>query len=165
VKKHQNYFPTIIPRPFFPSCLRASVPPCLLYAFVPSCLLLASCAGPPEPVPYARVYPTDLARGQTLDIQVIKHDTSLEFTNTTARAFGPSTLWLNSYYCQPVEGIAVGQTIRMPLSGFRNEHSESFRGGGFFAADEPERLVLAELETPGPDGAPMLLGLIVVGTR
>ena len=103
-------------------------------------------------------------RGRTLDIQVIKHDTTLEFTNTTARTFGPATLWLNSYFSRPIDGLAVGQTLTLPLSSFRNEHSEKFRGGGLFAAEAPEKLVLAELETTD-DGRPVLLGLIVVGAQ
>jgi hypothetical protein len=124
---------------------------------------VSSCAHAPVPVPYARAYPGDVPRGPALDIQILKRATTLTFTNTTAHAFGPSTLWLNSYYSQPVEALGVGETLTLPLSKFRNEFSEEFRGGGFFATEAPERLVLAELETTGPDGKPLLRGLIVVG--
>lgn len=141
--------------PWLASCFRALVPLSLLF--------LASCATRPTPVPYARLYPSDLPRGKPLDIQVIKHDTTLELTNTTAMAFGPSTIWLNSYYSKPIDGLEVAERLELPLSGFRNEYSEKFRGGGFWATEAPERLVLAELETTGKDGKPVLLGLIVVG--
>lgn len=112
---------------------------------------------------YARPYPTDVPRGRALDIQVRKGDTTLTLTNTTSRAFGKSTIWLNSYFSQPIEGLGVGEEMTLPLSRFRNEFSEKFRGGGFFASEAPEKLVLAEIETPGADGTPVLLGLIVVG--
>jgi len=49
----------------------------------------------------------------------------------------------------------------IPLVEFRNEFSEAFRGGGFFATEAPERLVMAQLETE-IDGKPQLLGMIVV---
>ena len=53
----------------------------------------------------------------------------------------------------PIDGLAVGQTLRLPLGTFRNEFSEAFRGGGFFAPERPERLVLAELEPLLASGA------------
>jgi len=114
-------------------------------------------------VPYARPYPTDAVRGRALDIQVIKGDTSLTLTNTTSRGFGKSTIWLNSYFSQPIEGLGVGEALTLQLARFRNEFSEKFRGGGFFASEAPEKLVLAEIEIAGVDGKPVLLGLIVVG--
>jgi hypothetical protein len=100
-----------------------------------------------------------------LDIQVFKGDTTLKLTNTTATNFGPSTIWLNSYFSRPIDGLAVGETIKLGLSGFRNEHSEAFRSGGFFASEFPERVVLAELETMEQAGKPILLRLIVVGAQ
>lgn len=132
-------------------------------------LCVACAAGcsvsPPRPASYARAYPEQAPRSRPLDIQVIQGDTTIRLTNTTARAFGASTLWLNSYYSAPIEGLAVGQTLKLPLSRFKNEHSESFRSGGFFATEPPERVVLAELETASADGAPVLFGLIVVARR
>lgn len=98
---------------------------------------------------YARVYPETLARGEPLDIQVIRGETTLALTNTTSTVFGPCTLWLNSYYSRPLEGLAVGQSLTLPLADFRNEHGEPFRGGGFFATKKPERMVLAQIESDG----------------
>lgn len=122
---------------------------------------LAGCSSGPRAVDYARAYPA-LKQGETLDIQVFRRAKRIELTNTTARAFGPSTLWLNAWYSRPLGGLGVGQTLDLPLKEFRDENSEPFRGGGFFAAEAPDRLVLAQLETTGPDGKPLMLGLVVV---
>lgn len=122
---------------------------------------LGGCAAPLTPVDYARPYPAHVPHGPTLDIQVFRRTRELELTNTTARALGPSTLWLNAYYSRPIDGLGVGQTLMIPLVEFRNEFSEAFRGGGFFATEAPERLVMAQLETE-IDGKPQLLGMIVV---
>lgn len=110
---------------------------------------LGACQAGQSKVNYARVYPETLLKGETLDIQVVRGETTLTLTNTTARVFGPSTLWLNAYYSRPLEGLAVGQSLTIPLAEFRNEFGEPFRGGGFFATKRPERMVLAQLEHDG----------------
>lgn len=117
---------------------------------------LGACRSTPQ-VNYARVYPAALEKGPSLDIQVVRGETTLTLTNTTSRVFGPCTLWINAYYSKPLDGLAVGQTVKMGLSELRNEHSESFRGGGFFATHKPERMVLAQLEHDGT-----MYGLVVV---
>lgn len=99
-------------------------------------------AGPPGPV-----YPPSPDRLETLDIQVLQLEREVEFTNTTAVRFGPSRLWLNAWYSAPVEGVQIGETVRMPLTAFRDEHGDHPRAGGFFATEAPELIVLAELET------------------
>lgn len=126
-------------------------------------VLLASCAAPSNPVPYAATYP-ELPRDRTLDIQVFRSSKRLELTNTTATAFGPSTIWLNKWYSYPIDGLAVGQSLDIPLTSFRDENSEAFRGGGFFATERPEDLVLAELET-AKGGERVLYRLIVIDGR
>lgn len=110
---------------------------------------LAGCRSGPAPVNYVRPYPTTLTQGPGLDIQVIRGETTLTLTNATAKVFGPSTIWINSYYSRPIEGMAIGQSFTFRLTEFRNEHGEPFRGGGFFATKKPERMVLAELESDG----------------
>jgi hypothetical protein len=93
-----------------------------------------------------------------LDVQVIRRGPTIGITNTTARAFGPCRLWLNGRYALDLDdGLPVGATRKLKLSDFKDEFSESFRGGGFFATEDPDRLALAELETGGE-----MLGLIVV---
>jgi hypothetical protein len=100
-----------------------------------------------------------MTREETLDIQVFRRTQTIELTNTTARRFGPGTLWLNARFARAIDGLDVGQTLVLPLAGFRDEFSDSFRSGGFFATEKPYRLVLAELETEG-----RMRGLVVVGS-
>ena len=83
-------------------------------------------------------------------------------TNTTSHYFGPSTIWLNARYSKPVDEFAVGQTLTIPLAEFHDEFGEIFRGGGFFAADPPQRLVLAEIESPNATGEMRLYRLVIV---
>jgi hypothetical protein len=134
----------------------------LLVVSVLGGVVLGGCASSPAPVQYARPYPPDLAQRETLNIQVFRSTFHIELTNTTARPFGRSTLWLNARYSRPIDALAVGQTVRLPLKEFRDEHSEPFRTGGFFAIEPPERLVLAQIESVGAGEKPALLGLIVV---
>ena len=123
---------------------------------------MGGCSSTPTPTGYERVYPENPNRVQTLDIQVFRETKHVKLTNTTATAFGPSTLWLNAWYSRPIDGFAVGETLRLPLSSFRDEHSYAFRGGGFFAVEAPERLALAELEVER-DGESVYYRLVVVG--
>lgn len=110
-----------------------------------------------------RVYPKETGRGATLDIQVVRRVSRIELTNTTARPFGPSTLWLNGRFSREIHGLDVGEHVAFSLREFRDEFGDEFRGGGFFASELSERLVLAEIETKQPDGTPVILGLVVVG--
>lgn len=104
-------------------------------------------------------YPRTLENGGALPIQVIRRVTNIDIANTSARAFGPSTVWLNGRFSHPIEGLEVGQTLRLDLREFRDEFGETFRAGGFFATRNPEALVLCELETEG-----RMYGLVVVGS-
>ncbi len=111
------------------------------------------------PIVPGPVYPGEMMREETLDIQVFRRTQTIELTNTTARRFGPGTLWLNARFARAIDGLDVGQTLVLPLAEFRDEFSERFRAGGFFATEKPYRLVLAELETEG-----RMRGLVVVGS-
>lgn len=103
------------------------------------------------------MYPADKPQGPTLNIQVFRDDTLLLLTNTSDRSFGPSTLWVNRFYARPIDGLAVGQTMTLELTSFRDEYNDVFRAGGFFATRRPDHVVLIQLETPDE-----LLGLVVV---
>lgn len=103
------------------------------------------------------VYPAAATRTGSLDIHVIRRGTRIELTNTTARAFGRGTLWLNGYWGRTLDGLAVGESLDLSLRDFRDEYGEPFRAGGFFAREKPDKIVLAELEVEGK-----LLGLVVV---
>jgi hypothetical protein len=95
---------------------------------------------------------------QTLDIQVVRSETDVTLTNTTARSFGRSRLWINRWYSREIESFGVGETLELQLSSFRDIYGESFRAGGFWATREPQRVELVQLET-----ADSMLGLIAVG--
>ena len=127
-------------------------PPLLVLA------LAAGCSSTPRTIAQGEDYPASIKHGATVDIQVFRHDTDIEFTNTTARAFGPSTIWLNGRFSHHIDGLALGETVKLPLKSFKDHFGEAFRGGGFFATQRPERLALAEIQTGGD-----MLGLIVVG--
>lgn len=112
---------------------------------------------------YDRPFPQQLIQHEVLDVQVIRRpETTITLTNTTARSFGPSTLWLNGRFNRPIEGFAPGQTLKLDLYDFRDEFSENFRGGGFFATKRPDQVTHAQLETL-VDGESALIGLVVIG--
>jgi len=120
-------------------------------------LFLASCAHRPNAALAGPEYP-DRNQAKTLDIQVVRDETTIRLTNTTARGFGPSRMWVNRWYSKAIEKLDVGQTLELDLWEFRDQYGEPFQAGGFFATRKPERLVLAQLQT-GED----VYGLVVVG--
>ncbi len=122
---------------------------------------LTGCQSSKQIVP-GLTYPASVARSSTLDIQVFRRETKIELTNTTARSFGPSILWLNGRFSKEIDGLAVGQTLVLRLKDFKDQYGDSFRGGGFFATERPERLALAEIQ-PKDANPPTILGMIVVG--
>lgn len=130
---------------------------------LPSCNMLPTGLAD-EPVgAYDRPFPAEIDQTEVVDVQVIRGpETTISMTNTTARDFGPSTLWLNGRYGRPIDGFAPGQTIRLDLYDFRDQYGEKFRGGGFFATKQPEQLMHAQLETI-VDGESRMIGLVVVG--
>lgn len=123
---------------------------------------LAGCGSTP-PVDYARPYPKELPPGRVVDVQVFRKSKTLDFTNTTAAPLGPGTLWLNRRFSRPIkEAIGVGQSVSIPLVEFRDEFGDPFRAGDFWAADNPDSLVLAQLETPREGQPAEIVGLITV---
>jgi hypothetical protein len=123
---------------------------------------LVGCTSVPEAGAPARAYPAALPQSGTLDIQVFRRSREVEFTNTTPRAFGESTIWLNRRYASRLTSIGVGETVRLPLAAFVDENAERFRAGGFFSGDEPDVIALAQIETTTNAGEPIMLGLVTV---
>ncbi len=130
-------------------------------------LHFALCASALLPLPSCRstsigtgpIYPADIAPAETIDIQVIRRGTRIALTNTTARAFGAGTLWINGWYGHATPDLAVGQSLNLNLRDFTDEYGDHFRAGGFFARENPAKIVLAELQT---EGRRLLLGLVVI---
>lgn len=106
----------------------------------------------------SRPYPVGMDKQPSLPIQVLRDVTKIRLTNTTARSFGPSTVWLNARYSREIEGLAIGETLTLDVGDFTDEFGARFRGGGFFATVNPDPLVMAEIETDGK-----MYGLVVVG--
>lgn len=112
---------------------------------------------------YDRPYPLELAQSEVIDVQVVRApETVITLTNSTPRAFGASTLWINRRFSRPVNEFLSGQTLRLSLTEFRDEYGERFRAGGFFATKKPEPVVQAQLETL-VNGESRMIGLIVIG--
>jgi hypothetical protein len=120
--------------------------------------LLPGCASQPSVIPQGPVYPTTRRQTRSLDIQVFRSATVIRVTNTTAHSYPACRMWLNSWFSREIGPLGVGQTIELRLSSFRDRYGEAFRAGGFFAAEKPTLLVLAQLELESE-----LVGLIVVG--
>jgi hypothetical protein len=131
-------------------------------AITGSLLSLSACGSSHKRVDWARAYPEQTARSGTLDIQVVREATRVRLTNTSDRAFGESTLWLNMQWACPIDSFGVGQTLDLALDEFRNEHHEAFRAGGFFAAERPDMIVLAQIETTGETGERELVDLVAI---
>ena len=121
-------------------------------------LMLAGCHSAQDPALAGPMYPAEKAQVRTLDIQVVRTETSIRLTNTTARAYGKSRLWINRWYSAAIDGLGVGDSIELRQDSFRDQYGESFRGGGFFATRKPQKVDLVQLETE--DG---MLGLVAVG--
>jgi hypothetical protein len=125
--------------------------------------ILAGCRSAPTPVEWAAPFPEDGVQRATMDIQVFRRVTTLSLTNSSTRAFGPSKVWVNQQFAKPIEGLAVGQSLELDLREFVNEHSETFRAGGFFAKDQPKKVSLVQLETQNATGTGNeILGLVIV---
>ena len=129
-------------------------------AALPGCSVLGGArAEAPEPGPG---YPVAAERGEQADVQVFRDNTRLRLTNTTTADFGPGTLWINQQFSRPLDGFAPGQSLDLDLFSFVDEFSERFRGGGFFATRDPEKVVLVEFQ---PEGEDTLVGFVVVRNR
>lgn len=124
----------------------------LIACTIPACAPASKDPGP--------AYPSTITQSGALDIHVFKTDTTVVFTNSTARNLPAGRLWLNGWWSAPTEPIPIGQAVEMPLDAFVDRDGDVFRGGGFFASRDPQRLVRAQLQTQD-----QLLGLVVVQDR
>ena len=150
------------PRSSVAKVLRCGVLALVAACVLPACNALPTGLADKSVGPYDRPFPVELAQTETLDIQVIRRpETRITMTNTTARSFGPSTVWLNGRFNRPIDGFRAGQTLTLDLYDFRDEFGETFRAGGFFATKAPEKIMHAQLETL-VEGDSRMIGLVMV---
>lgn len=120
--------------------------------------ICSACSGPSK-IDYARPYPAK-TQNQSIDVQLRRDETTVFVTNTSARDFPESTLWLNAQFARPLPPLGVGQSVSFDLSSFRNQYSEPFKAGGFFATERPDTIVLAQIELESE-----FVGLVVVNGK
>ncbi|HZW05617.1 MAG TPA: hypothetical protein VFF65_00725 [Phycisphaerales bacterium] len=128
-------------------------------ALVLTALLLAAggCAGRQRSIVNGPIYP---ARPQTsvANVHVIRDGTTISLTNTTASPFTDARLWANQWYSHELPLLEPGKSITLSLADFKDRYGNPFRAGGFWAPDNPERLVLMQVEQ-----GDKLTGLVVIG--
>lgn len=93
-------------------------------------------------------YPADARHGDDIDVLVIPASQHITLVNRTTAPLSDVQLWLNQQYVGIIERLGVGERVQYSLSGFINEHGESFPTAGFLAPDRALRLVHAEVFDP-----------------
>lgn len=121
-------------------------------------LSLAACRTAPQPTFDGPVYPEGLVKLETLNVQVEIGAHDLTFTNGTASAVGPGTLWVNRWFATEFDELAPGARVVLPLDKFEDENGLPPRGGGFFATRDRTEIVLVELVSGGGAHGLRLLG-------
>lgn len=139
-----------MPTPTDPILSRAAA-----LALAAACAACAGCSQNAD-ITEGPSYP-EIRQGATLDIHVVRDETVIELTNTTANTIPSCRMWLNRWYSRDLAGLGVGQSVTIGLSEFKDQYGRSFRAGGFFATERPETLVQAQLEIEG-----RMLGLVVI---
>lgn len=124
---------------------------------LPALLLLAACAGGERDIVNGPVYPAS-PQASVVDIQVLRDGTTAALTNTTVQTFTDARLWANQWYSLELASLKPGETITVDLARFKDRYGNPFRAGGFWAADNPEKLVLMQIEQ-----GDKLTGLVVIG--
>ncbi len=94
-----------------------------------------------------RPYNYEATTIQVVDIQVFRDGDQIEIVNHSAHGYTDFDLWLNERYVRYIAKLAPAQRLVVSLNQFVDEYQEAFRGGGWFAAYEPEPIVKAEIET------------------
>lgn len=86
------------------------------------------------------------AQDAVVNVQAFRDGPTLSFTNTSGRTLGPGLLWINAAYSTPIEAVEAGGQTSVSLNACRNEFGQPFRGGGFFATERPDDVVLAQIQ-------------------
>ena len=117
----------------------------------------AGCQSSPYGEP-TRPFPQQTQQTQVVDVQVFRDGPELTLVNATATTYREADLWINQRYVRALPVLPAGGRLVLNLLDFRDDAGERFRGGGFFAAKEPDPVVLAQLELK--DGT--LIGLVAL---
>ena len=112
-----------------------------------------------DPARATREYPQELHHTNSVNIQVFRHETSIEIINATTRSFNDFDLWINQRYVHRLESLPVGQTVHVSLWEFYDVRGESFNAGGFWRADEPTAVRLVEIQSSETEP---LVGLVSI---
>lgn len=118
-------------------------------------LLLGACRGQPTIV-QGEVYPAELKQSRVLDVQVARERTHITLVNTSAQALG-GRLWVNQWWSRELPSVEPGQRITLDLREFKDRFGKPYRAGGFFATENPDKLVLTQLQSGGE-----MLGLVTL---
>ncbi len=133
-------------------CLSHRAAPVLGFIAAVSLLAASGCSGGPDMIGSGPQYPP-VKQTRVVDVQVLRDETEVTLTNTTAADLPAGLLWINAWFSAPFEGLRIGQTVTLQLVRFTDRYGRSFRAGGFFATELPDRLVLAQLQPASADGA------------
>jgi len=112
-----------------------------------------------DPQRATRPYPQELHQTNSVNIQVFRHETSIEIINATTRSYNDFDIWINQRYVHRLETLPIGQIVHVSLWDFYDVRGESFNAGGFWRSDEPTLVCLVEIQSS--DTEP-LVGLITI---
>lgn len=112
-----------------------------------------------DPARATRLYPDDLHYANSVNIQVFRHDTSIEIINATTQSYKDFDIWINQRFVHRLAALPAGETVHVSLWEFYDVRGESFNAGGFWRADEPGLVRLVEIQSS--DTQP-LVGLITI---
>lgn len=118
-------------------------------------LLLAGCAGEPTLVE-GLSFPAGLKQTRTIPVQVERINTDIRLTNTTDQTLS-GRLWANQWWSRTLDPVPPGRTVTLDLRTFKDKFNTSYRAGGFFATENPDKLVLTQLQTDSE-----LIGLLTL---
>lgn len=123
-------------------------------------LFLNGCQGVRyDPSRATRQYPQELHHANSVNIQVFRHDTSIEIINATTQSFKDFDVWINQQFVHRLETLPAGQTVSVSLWEFYDVRGESFNAGGFWRADEPGLVRLVEIQSSETQP---LIGLVTI---
>ena len=108
----------------------------------------------------AAAYPAALHTTDIVAIQVFRSASDIELVNATAVDYQDATLWINQQFTHPLPSLPAGSAVSLNLWSFHDRFGEPFNAGGLWRTDEPDSLVMIEIQR----GEAPMVGLLVVGS-